>query len=586
MTGTRVWLGALGLIWIALLAGGAVFVVGGLTAETPPHFYSEEQARSGVIAYAQHCASCHGVDLGGTAAAPPLVGERFWASWGGRPVADLYGYVASKMPLGRGGSLRPETYLEATSLILWSNRLPTSEYALTPDTQAILDETVQVETPAEIAPAVPVTEALLGPWIASVRGQAPPEDPVEGSVQEAPQTPPVEEAPAPGQEDEAQNAAQEDAAQDEGAQQDGAQDEGALAQDEGAPTEDAAAAQEDGSGDGSPEDAPAGQAPDAAGVQEGVGDVRLSVFPARAQVTISATGPGGDVAREVDGGTRVVAGLEPGDYRIRAVLDDRALEQVVTVRADEVLEVEMRFPAADVLPADLAPAAPLAEGDEIAGVVLDGERLYARNCLYCHGPQGGGIYGVALAENPRLDEARWPIRRVLLGGLGMPSFHRTLVPAEIAAVISYVRTSFGNDYGDVDVQQVLDVREELQPELPNVLGVALEDAPLGQRRYTQLCSACHGLEGGGDVGPPLANNPALRDEQLVITRILFGGGIMPSYAHHPDVEIAAIASYIRTAWTNDFPPISAEQVEVYRPDDALEGASDARTGTEDAQDAQ
>ena len=580
MNGTRLWLGALGLLWIALLAGGAVFVARALTAEAPSHFYSEEQARSGVIAYAQHCATCHGLDLAGTAAAPPLVGDSFWASWGGRPVADLYGYIASKMPLGRGGSLRQETYLEATALILWTNRLPTSEYALTPNTQAILAENAQVERPAEIAPAVPMREALLGPWIAAVVGQAPPEDPEAGAVEDAPQTPPEEDAPASSRED----AVQEREAQGERAQVEGEPVQGEPVEREPVerePVEDLAAVQEDGAAD-----EPAGPVPDAAGPVEGAGDVRLSVFPARARVTISAVGPGGEVSRDVDGGTRVVAGLAPGDYRIRAVLDGLALEQLVTVRADEVLEVEMRFPEADVLPTDQAPALPLDEGDEIAGVVLDGERLYLDNCLYCHGPQGGGIYGIALADNPRLDEARWPIRRVLLGGLGMPSFHRTLVPAEIAAVVSYVRTSFGNEYGEVGVQQVLDVREELQPELPSVLGASLEDAPLGQRRYTQLCSACHGLEGGGDVGPPLANNPALRNEQLVITRILFGGGIMPSYAHHPDIEIAAIASYIRTAWTNDFPPISAEQVEVYRPDDALEGASDARTGTEDAQDAQ
>jgi mono/diheme cytochrome c family protein len=239
-----------------------------------------------------------------------------------------------------------------------------------------------------------------------------------------------------------------------------------------------------------------------------------------------------------------------------------------------------------MLPTDASPAAPLEAGDEIAGVVFDGQQLYGQNCLLCHGPQGGGIYGVALAENPRLEDPYWPIRRVLLGGLGMPSFHRTLVPAEIAAVLSYVRTNFGNEYGAVDTQQVQDVREELRPELPGVLGPALADAPLGQQRYTQLCSACHGLEGGGDVGPPLAGNPALRDDQLVITRILFGGGIMPSFAHHPDVEIAAIASYIRTAWSNDYAGISAAQVAAYRQDNASEGAIDARTGTEDAQDAQ
>lgn len=574
MSGTRPWLYVLGLAWLALLAGAAVFVVGGWVSDGEPHFYSEEQARSGMIAYAQHCAGCHGAGLAGTPAAPPLVGDPFWESWGGRPVAELYGYIQDKMPLGRGGSLGRQTYLESTALILWSNRLPASERPLEPDSGEVLARDAQVERVARLAPEVPATDALLGPWMAALRSQAAPgdaegagDDPGGGSG--AGRGAEAQDGQGDEQGGDRQDPAAQDA--DEGADQ--AAGEGVA--DDGGPEGERDAGADAGV-EGS--DAP----PDAA---ETTGDIRLSVFPQDAEVTVTPLGGDRGAARSLEGGTHVVAGLAPGEVRIEAVVEGSVLQQVVSVVADEVLEVEMRFPGSQLQASDELPAPPPVAGDELAGVVLDGERLYGRHCLFCHGPQGGGTYGIALADNQRLADPWWPIRRVLLGGRGMPSFHRTLEPSEIAEVVSYVRSNFGNGFGAVDADEVRAVREELGADLPSVLGTSLEDAPYGQRRYTQLCSACHGLEGGGDVGPPLAGNPALRDDQLVITRILFGGGIMPSFAHHPDVELAAIASYMRTAWSNDYPPISSEQFEVYRTD-AAEGAANARTGTQDDQDAQ
>jgi mono/diheme cytochrome c family protein len=81
-----------------------------------------------------------------------------------------------------------------------------------------------------------------------------------------------------------------------------------------------------------------------------------------------------------------------------------------------------------------------------------GEAVYKGVCQGCHmpdakGAQGAGMYP-ALAENPRLASNLYPVAIVLNGKNGMPSFGRVLDDAQIAAVVNYVRTHFGNNYTD------------------------------------------------------------------------------------------------------------------------------------------
>lgn len=82
----------------------------------------------------------------------------------------------------------------------------------------------------------------------------------------------------------------------------------------------------------------------------------------------------------------------------------------------------------------------------------DGEQLYRQNCMACHMAQGEGAQGLgrfpALANNPALTAAGYPIFVVLNGLGGMPWFNGMLSDEEIAAVVSYVRTHFGNTYTD------------------------------------------------------------------------------------------------------------------------------------------
>ncbi|HZQ40304.1 MAG TPA: cytochrome c [Rhizomicrobium sp.] len=81
-----------------------------------------------------------------------------------------------------------------------------------------------------------------------------------------------------------------------------------------------------------------------------------------------------------------------------------------------------------------------------------GEALYKNICQGCHMPnaQGGvgaGMYP-ALAKNPKLEVAGYPISVVVNGQKAMPAFGPMLSDQQIADVINYVRTHFGNNYKD------------------------------------------------------------------------------------------------------------------------------------------
>ncbi|MEO8459506.1 MAG: cytochrome c [Dokdonella sp.] len=82
----------------------------------------------------------------------------------------------------------------------------------------------------------------------------------------------------------------------------------------------------------------------------------------------------------------------------------------------------------------------------------DGATLYHAICQGCHMPDGKGAVGAgyypALAGNPKLASATYPALTVLQGRHGMPPFHAYLGDDQVAEVVNYVRTHFGNNYSD------------------------------------------------------------------------------------------------------------------------------------------
>ncbi|MBS6359949.1 cytochrome c [Burkholderia sp.] len=102
-----------------------------------------------------------------------------------------------------------------------------------------------------------------------------------------------------------------------------------------------------------------------------------------------------------------------------------------------------------------------------------GKKIYADNCATCHAANGEGKAPAypPLAQNHSIvmESAVNPIRMVLNGGYppstfknprpyGMPPFAQSLSNQEVAAVVTYIRMSWGNNGTPISPQQVSDLR--------------------------------------------------------------------------------------------------------------------------------
>lgn len=97
-----------------------------------------------------------------------------------------------------------------------------------------------------------------------------------------------------------------------------------------------------------------------------------------------------------------------------------------------------------------------------------GEAVYNAVCAGCHMPDGEGAVGAgaypALASNELLAAPSYPINLVLYGQGAMPPFGGLLDDQQIADVVNYVRSHFGNDFvagefGEATIEEVAGTRE-------------------------------------------------------------------------------------------------------------------------------
>ncbi|MFC3098761.1 c-type cytochrome [Alteraurantiacibacter palmitatis] len=83
---------------------------------------------------------------------------------------------------------------------------------------------------------------------------------------------------------------------------------------------------------------------------------------------------------------------------------------------------------------------------------LGGAALYANICAACHMPAGEGAVGAgfypALASNPRMIAKGYPLYVVVKGMNGMPPMADMMTDEQVADVVNYIRTNFGNSYSD------------------------------------------------------------------------------------------------------------------------------------------
>ncbi len=103
---------------------------------------------------------------------------------------------------------------------------------------------------------------------------------------------------------------------------------------------------------------------------------------------------------------------------------------------------------------------------------------------------------------------------------------------------------------------------------------------LGGKIYDAQCASCHGKNGLGKTPafPPLAGNQSIQMTSAVNPiRMVLNGGYAPGTAKNPepygmppfaqslsDDEVAAVTTFIRTAWGNRGAPVSAKEANALR----------------------
>ena len=79
-----------------------------------------------------------------------------------------------------------------------------------------------------------------------------------------------------------------------------------------------------------------------------------------------------------------------------------------------------------------------------------GADIFHGVCQGCHMPDAKGAVGAgkypALANNPKLEEAGYPVSVILHGQKAMPWFGDYFTDNQVASVVNYIRTNFGNHY--------------------------------------------------------------------------------------------------------------------------------------------
>jgi predicted lipoprotein with Yx(FWY)xxD motif len=90
----------------------------------------------------------------------------------------------------------------------------------------------------------------------------------------------------------------------------------------------------------------------------------------------------------------------------------------------------------------------------MASLMGQGKSVYDTHCAACHGRSGEGVRAPALADNARLGNTERMIGQILRGGSHMPGFGAVLDNEQVAAVMTYISNSWGNDLPPVTEEEV------------------------------------------------------------------------------------------------------------------------------------
>lgn len=186
--------------------------------------------------------------------------------------------------------------------------------------------------------------------------------------------------------------------------------------------------------------------------------VKESIMPAYPWLFSYSEDPGEDaVTIEVPSNFRSGAG--------KVVASRKALDLVAYLKS--LRQAPLVAEGASFIPAR-SRAIDNSENSDRQGDILDGASLYTSTCAACHQADGMGIAGAfpPLSKSKILnDDDPELLVRIILQGYDanpefgqMPGFADLLTDEEIAAIINYERSSWGNDAPVVSKDQVADIR--------------------------------------------------------------------------------------------------------------------------------
>jgi mono/diheme cytochrome c family protein len=198
-------------------------------------------------------------------------------------------------------------------------------------------------------------------------------------------------------------------------------------------------------------------------------------------------------------------------------------------------------------------SAPIALAQEGEGDPDRGGQLYVENCAVCHGVEGQGRIGASLQAFPGIDPGS-EVQTVIADGVAgsvMPAWSQArggpLSQQDIRDLAAYVLQAFG---GTEPITPLPTYRAPPIAALPDVEG----DPSLGAVVFQENCVMCHGQQGQGRFGVPLAKAWSGTDPETYIRQVVragIAGTTMPAWAREAggplsEEDVANVTAYVLT----------------------------------------
>jgi mono/diheme cytochrome c family protein len=162
----------------------------------------------------------------------------------------------------------------------------------------------------------------------------------------------------------------------------------------------------------------------------------------------------------------------------------------------------------------------------------DGRTLAAENCMMCHAEE--------MLRQQHLTSAQWAAVVKKMTTWGAP-----IEPENTDTLVAYLAATYGPDAGPFE-PAAMSPEAALAQLAPTDDGpFAGGDATRGGAMFASICSACHGANARGQIGPSLVDRPILRRAGEVAAMVRTGRGRMPPMPGTADGQIADVLAYLR-----------------------------------------